>query len=575
MNKTKNSAVFTDIRVLGISIILALMAVIVNPQSAHAATPPDNCFSFDSGTGTIQDYYDNEGNNGSNPVCTRDVDIPATIGGSPVLIVGNNAFISSNLTSVTIPGSVTSIGLGAFYTNQLTSVTIPNLVTSIGDYAFSTNQLTSVTIPGSVTSIGNFAFENNQLTSVTISNSVTSLGNYAFSTNQLTSVTIPGSVTSIGDSAFRDNLLTSVTISNSVTSMGSYAFSANQLTSVTIPGSVTSIGDYAFSTNQLTSVTIPGSLTSIGNGVFENNQLTSVTIPGSVTSIGNGAFTGNQLASLTIPGSVTSISNGAFTANQLTSVTIPGSLTSIGDFVFAFNKLVSVTIPDSVILIEDSAFAWQSSLGRDLTTELFSGDPVRAQAAMNQIWYSRLYTDDPGNPNSLIDTIATESITGTDFNADGDQTDSLGGHIINPANVTLSYHDSQGNELQPSTGHAGSGLSDYLVSSNPTNDLNLYYRLGDVENFAPPDIDGYVLADSIDLTLSLPNNTHTFVYVSEGTTPNTPNAPNTPGTIPSAPNTGVFSSGTNTAVAVTILGGLLHIGKRSSTLTRLARLFGR
>ena len=55
----------------------------------------------------------------------------------------------TNLTSVTIPDSVTSIGDWAFDDcTSLTSVTIPNSVTSIGGYAFDfCTSLTSVTIP--------------------------------------------------------------------------------------------------------------------------------------------------------------------------------------------------------------------------------------------------------------------------------------------------------------------------------------------------------------------------------------------------------------------------------------------
>ena len=65
-----------------------------------------------------------------------------------------------DLTSVTIPSSVTSIGESAFYDcRSLTSVTIPSSVTSIGYHAFSKcSGLTSVTIPSSVTSIGYHAF---------------------------------------------------------------------------------------------------------------------------------------------------------------------------------------------------------------------------------------------------------------------------------------------------------------------------------------------------------------------------------------------------------------------------------
>jgi len=183
------------------------------------------------------------------------------------------------------------------FTGTATDVVIPPVhnslaVVAIGDGAFamcccyfnrsplrSRSPLTSVTIPGSVTSIGRSAFSENQLTSVTIPGSVTSIGGRAFSGNQLTSVTIPDGVTSIGDHTFAFNQLTSVTIPDGVTSIGSEAFEHNQLISVTIPGSVTSIGHHAFDNNRLTSVTIPGSVTSIGHHAFRDNRLTSVTIP--------------------------------------------------------------------------------------------------------------------------------------------------------------------------------------------------------------------------------------------------------------------------------------------------------
>ena len=181
-------------------------------------------------------------------------------------------------TTVDIPGSVVA---GAAYT-----------VTSIGDYAFESNLLTSVTIPNSVTSIGNFAFYINRLESVTVPDSVTSIGFGAFRENKLTSVTIGDSVTSIGNYAFHNNLLTSVTIGDSVTSFGNGAFSSNKLGSVTIPDSVTSIGSEAFRNNWLTSVTIPASVTSIGDVAFgDNASLTSVTFVGPApTTVGTSAL---------------------------------------------------------------------------------------------------------------------------------------------------------------------------------------------------------------------------------------------------------------------------------------------
>ena len=224
--------------------------------------------------------------------------------------------------------TVTSIGVRAFMNcSDLTSVTIPNSVTSIGDYAFCGCGLTSVTIPNSVTSIGEYAFCGCRLTSVTIPNSVTFIGDKAFDCSRLENINVDSendnfsSLDGILYNKDVTNLIccptakTSVTIPNSVTSIGDYAFNCCDLTSVTIPNSVTSIGASAFyACRSLTSVTIPNSVTSIENSTFRNcSDLTSVTIPNSVTSIGASAFYEcRSLTSVTIPNSVTSIGYNAF-----------------------------------------------------------------------------------------------------------------------------------------------------------------------------------------------------------------------------------------------------------------------
>ena len=218
---------------------------------------------------------------------------------------------------------------------NLTSVTIPDSVTKIGFSAFNAcKALTSVTIGSGVTSICDWAFANcYALPSITIGNSVRSIGNNAFEDcSSLTSVTIPDSVTSIGDRSFAGCYnLTSIVIPDSVTSIDIFAFwCCENLTSVIIPNSITIISAGLFSScENLTSVTIPDSVTIIDIVAFERcYSLTSIVIPDSVTRICAGAFVKcKSLTSITIGNSVTSIGNYAlFYCYRLTSINFNGTI---------------------------------------------------------------------------------------------------------------------------------------------------------------------------------------------------------------------------------------------------------
>jgi hypothetical protein len=119
-----------------------------------------------------------------------------------------NEFVKNEVTALTYADLSGVTTIPNYFANQKTnlkSVQIPDSVTSIGSNAFSyCYDLTSVTIPDSVTSIDSYVFSYcKSLTSVTIGNSVTSIGSQAFQNcSGLTSITLPDSVTSIGGSAF-------------------------------------------------------------------------------------------------------------------------------------------------------------------------------------------------------------------------------------------------------------------------------------------------------------------------------------------------------------------------------------
>jgi len=124
-----------------------------------------------------------------NPGLTGDIVIPSTIFYNTktynVNNIAGNAFNNNcpNLTSMSLPNSVTSIEGGAFYKcTSLISISFSNTLTSIGGSAFRfCSSLISVSLPNSLTSLGNLAFANDtSLTSVLFPNSLTSLGILSF-----------------------------------------------------------------------------------------------------------------------------------------------------------------------------------------------------------------------------------------------------------------------------------------------------------------------------------------------------------------------------------------------------------
>ena len=283
----------------------------------------------------------------SNPRAEGELIIPDTIDGDPVTKINSSAFRARNLTTITIPDSVTVIGNEAFKDcTSLTDVTIGNSVTSIGKSAFyGCTSLTGITIPDSVTSIGKSAFGN---------------------CTSLTGITIPDSVTSIGENAFGNcTSLTSITIPDSVTSIGGYTFyGCTSLTGITIPDSVTSIGDSAFTgCTSLTRIANSKNVTSIGEYAFTGcRDLWAFTMPSGVTNIGEYAFSGcSSLRNIDIPYGVTSILRGAFQGCNLSEIIIPSNITSIGSEAFNGVPAKKIVIGENVTAIGNSAFKYNSS----------------------------------------------------------------------------------------------------------------------------------------------------------------------------------------------------------------------
>lgn len=290
--------------------------------------------------------------------------------------------------------SVTEILSEAFLNcGELSSITLPNSLTVIGKGAFANcTALTSVTIPNSVTNIKNYAFNGcTALASVTLGNSVERIGCCSFGgSKELTSITLPASLTGLNSDAFmyssslaevnvdKDNLnycsVDGVVLNKEKTQLVLFPDGYNKTETYTIPNTVTDIWASVFvSCKTITGIIIPSSVTQISSAALISSCIKSITVDKdnpnycSVDGVMYNkdkttleAYPGGRTSSeYVIPSSVTTIAANAFTrCSSLTSVTIPNSVKTIGMQAFTdCVGLASLEIPNSVETIGMSAFA--------------------------------------------------------------------------------------------------------------------------------------------------------------------------------------------------------------------------
>ena len=237
---------------------------------------------------------------------------------------------------------VKSIGSYAFfYCSDLKTVLIPNSITTIGRDAFKgCTYLSSVHI-NDISSWIKTSFYNDA------SNPLFYANHLYINGNKLEHLVIPDDVSVISAYSFcccTD--LSSVTINDNVKSIGRGAFyGCSSLSSIVLPNSITEISDYAFAyCDGLTSITIPPDVTVINEGLFfECSALTSIDIPNSVKSIGISSFTDcKSLVYVKIPNHVQYIENYSFEGcSNLSTVVLPSCLRGIGTHCFAYCQELS------------------------------------------------------------------------------------------------------------------------------------------------------------------------------------------------------------------------------------------
>ena len=320
----------------------------------------------------------------------KSITLPSTL-----TTIGDHAFASSGLESVTMAEGLRSIGTSAFFdSHYLTAVTIPASVTELGSSVFcNCTALTEVRFAegSALTALPSAIFYDAPLTEITLPDSVTAIGESAFGGCDRLAAVHGKNVTEIGASAFENcHSLTSLPASLGVKGIGSNAlkgctalataeydggyymalegnpyavliYGRTDVTSASLhPDTQLSMGAIFEGNTALTTFTFPDTATEIPDRFFYGcTALTSVNMPAALTCVGSEAFFGcASLPNVTLPEGVLTVGAAAFAGcTAFTEITLPDSITTIGGSAFAdCSNLVSVKLPASLTVISGGLF---------------------------------------------------------------------------------------------------------------------------------------------------------------------------------------------------------------------------
>ena len=366
--------------------------------------------------------------------------IPYSYQGKPVVAIADNGFEGlTNLQTIVIPHTITSIGDYAFKNSNITSLSLTKNVTDIGvgitngcknltDINISNNYYSSQ--DGLLYDISNkaiIASTNKKIINLEkFYGDVNKIAKHAFVGLDTIGITIPTEITSIDAEAFVNcNNLYIYCLTNSkpagwdidwnlnnrpvewgysyTESLGfkeddnGYIVVGNSnpnATSISIPYEymskpVIGIGENAFENySNLQEIVMRPTITSIGSFAFKNSGLVTLNISQHIQNIGTGISYGcNSLTSINVDDDNTTYSdkNGNIIVNNNSEI-VAGCKNSaltdetiIGSYAFAgISSIDNFTIPSSITTIKNNAFEGLSSLHNILIpiTVNFMGDNV-------------------------------------------------------------------------------------------------------------------------------------------------------------------------------------------------------
>lgn len=318
----------------------------------------------------------------------KEIEIPDHIDNIEIEGIGNDLFNGcSELTSVTLPDTITSIGSGAFVgCSKLTEIKVPEGVTEIDNAVFSgCTSLSKITLPTNISKIESWAFLNcYNLEEINIPEKVTEIGDMAFyNCQKLVSLELPDNTISLGTYAFASCIsLEEVKVPITCTEFDKTTFQEDRnIKSIVINGGTydekgylkqkieqsvngKEVGEYIPQEKETIVTYVDGA----SNAAIDTDYIFNVE-DGIVTGIKASDYDREKIQSIKIPETIdgvciTAIGNNVFKGcTALEKVEFPSTLKVIGDASFMqCESLKEIEIPEGVETIENAAFNGCSNL---------------------------------------------------------------------------------------------------------------------------------------------------------------------------------------------------------------------
>ena len=268
--------------------------------------------------------------------------------------LGAYSFYNTIISSLFIPDSVSSIGEYSFFGTQLNSFTFGSnsKLTNFSNSLFRNSNITSITIPKSLTTIGASVFETTKhLLEINVQE-----GNpHYFSINGSLYDSRTMSLIRYPTAKVSDPYI----MPENITKIGPVSADNSLIKSIVFSPVLETIGDYSIQSSILLSeIDLPNSLKSLGTQSFYNcPNLKTVHLPNSITAIPKGCFMDTGIETIIIPDSITVLYDNCFkNCKNLGNVQLPVNISKIGGGVFSNCPNINLTFDPSSDLYLDPQY---------------------------------------------------------------------------------------------------------------------------------------------------------------------------------------------------------------------------